>query len=61
MRVGWVTLPLLCLALLCAWAEPLRPGADVPEIKVAGWLNGSAPTAEERKGKVQVIDFWGYW
>lgn len=32
-----------------------------PEIRVAGWLNGPGPTAEELRGQVIVLDAWAYW
>ncbi len=60
MRSAWITVPLLSAALLCAWAEPLAPGAAAPEIKAGGWLNGEAPKADDLKGKILVVDFWAY-
>jgi len=36
-------------------------GATLPAIEAEGWLNGTAPSADELKGKVIVIDAWAYW
>jgi thiol-disulfide isomerase/thioredoxin len=39
----------------------LGPGATMPPIHAQGWLNASGPTPESMKGKVLVVDAWGYW
>jgi thiol-disulfide isomerase/thioredoxin len=39
----------------------LGPGAKMPPIHVAGWLNGPGPSAESLKGKVLVVDAWAHW
>lgn len=36
-------------------------GMKAPEIKAQGWFNGAAPTDEELKGKIIVLDAWAYW
>ena len=38
-------------------------GKAPPELKVEKWLNtdGKAPSLDDFKGKVVVIDFWGVW
>jgi thiol-disulfide isomerase/thioredoxin len=33
----------------------------LPELKAAGWLNGSAPSPESLAGKVVVIEAWATW
>jgi thiol-disulfide isomerase/thioredoxin len=39
----------------------LGPGAIMPPIHVQGWLNEPGPSPESLKGKVLVVDAWGYW
>ena len=39
----------------------LEVGKTAPKIEAVGWLNGKPPTAEERKGKVVVVDAWATW
>lgn len=36
-------------------------GKKAPAIKAEGWFNGPAPTDEELKGKIIVLDAWAYW
>jgi len=36
-------------------------GASLPALEAVGWVNGEAPTAEDLKGKVVVVDAWAYW
>ncbi|MBT4865789.1 MAG: TlpA family protein disulfide reductase, partial [Planctomycetaceae bacterium] len=36
----------------------LEAGNDLPQIVAEGWLNGEAPTAEQLKGKVIVVNAW---
>lgn len=65
MRVVVFSLSLLLLTWVSSsdrlCADPVKPGADVPAIEAAAWLNGEPPNAEARKGKVLVIDFWAHW
>lgn len=39
----------------------LAPGATMPRIQAEGWINGNAPTEEELRGKVIVVDAWATW
>lgn len=39
----------------------LEVGKPAPKIEAAGWLNGEPPTAEQRKGKVVVVEAWASW
>ncbi len=39
----------------------LPPGETMPEITAAGWLNEPAPTAEELRDHIIVVDVWAYW
>jgi hypothetical protein len=39
----------------------LQPGEKAPPLKAAGWLNGTAPTADELAGNLVVVDIWAYW
>jgi thiol-disulfide isomerase/thioredoxin len=39
----------------------LPVGSDAPVITAQGWVNGNAPTTEELKGKVVVVDAWATW
>jgi thiol-disulfide isomerase/thioredoxin len=50
------------------WGEPEQRakqdelvGKPMPELKVDGWLNGKAVSAEDMKGKIVVVDFWATW
>ena len=36
----------------------LKPGRTAPVISASGWLNGDPPPAEERAGKVTVVEAW---
>lgn len=39
----------------------LAPGASMPRLQAEGWINGDAPTEEELRGKVVVVDAWATW
>jgi thiol-disulfide isomerase/thioredoxin len=36
-------------------------GQPMPTLVAQGWLNGAAPTAEELRGQVILIDAWAFW
>lgn len=36
-------------------------GVAAPPIQAAGWLQGTAPSPDELKGRVVVLDAFGYW
>ncbi len=36
-------------------------GMKAPAIQAQGWFNGAAPTDEQLRGKVIVLDAWAYW
>ena len=61
LRIGSLVLlgTVIVLAIASRPAAPLRPGNEVPELKVAGWLNGSGPP--EIKGKVVVLEVFATW
>ncbi len=43
-------------------AKPLELGDMAPEIKIKQWLNGSAQSITEGKGKkIFVVEFWATW
>lgn len=61
---------ILCAVALVFFAKRSRPGPDMagtfiskpaPEIKAAGWVNGSAPTSAELSGKLVVVEAWATW
>lgn len=39
----------------------LRRGELFPPLVADGWFNGEAPTPEELKGQVYVVDIWASW
>jgi thiol-disulfide isomerase/thioredoxin len=39
----------------------LGKGNAFPTLRAEGWLNGSRPSPDSLKGKVLVVDAWGYW
>lgn len=39
----------------------LGAGNAFPPLRAEGWLNGSRPSPDGLKGKVLVVDAWGYW
>jgi len=39
----------------------LAPGGSMPKIQAEGWVNGDAPTEDELRGKVVVVDAWATW
>ncbi len=36
-------------------------GQQFPPVEAAGWINGKAPSAEDLRGQVLVVDAWAYW
>lgn len=42
-------------------AKSDKSGQLAPEIRAAGWFNGSAPKPADLKGRVVVIDAWASW
>jgi thiol-disulfide isomerase/thioredoxin len=36
-------------------------GQPAPAIQAAGWLQGAAPTPDDLKGRVVVLDAFGFW
>ncbi|HVU90328.1 MAG TPA: TlpA disulfide reductase family protein [Pirellulales bacterium] len=52
--LGTIKLPASNMALLVGQTAPEIPG-------VIAWKNGSPGTLEELRGKVVLLDFWGYW
>lgn len=36
-------------------------GKPFPPIEAASWINGNAPTADELKGQILVVDAWAFW
>lgn len=39
----------------------LKPGKPFPPLVADGWFNGAAPTPEELKGEIYVVDVWASW
>lgn len=39
-------------------ALSIEIGAELPSLKVDGWLNGTTPTLQQLAGKVIVVDIW---
>jgi thiol-disulfide isomerase/thioredoxin len=39
----------------------LKPGKPFPPLVAEGWFNGDAPTPEELKGEIYVVDIWASW
>ncbi len=39
----------------------LPVGAPLPEITAEGWINEPAPTADDLRGQVVVVDVWAHW
>ncbi|HEY2837788.1 MAG TPA: TlpA disulfide reductase family protein [Pirellulales bacterium] len=50
-----------CPTNLGAPNEMLRAGKPFPPLMAEGWFNGEAPTPEELKGQVFVVDVWASW
>ena len=60
----------VCFALLIksGMAPPIgaptasaQIGKEFPPIEAAGWINGDAPSAEDLRGHVLVVDAWAFW
>jgi thiol-disulfide isomerase/thioredoxin len=45
----------------CGSSSSMPLGVAAPPIQAAGWLQGTEPTPEELKGRVVVLDAFGYW
>ncbi|OYW17992.1 MAG: hypothetical protein B7Z55_11485, partial [Planctomycetales bacterium 12-60-4] len=43
------------------FAPPTPVGARAPKLQIARWLGGRERTAEDLRGKVVVLHFWGLW
>ncbi len=53
----WWLLPALAAAVVLAGCGP----QSAPEFRgIAGWLNSSALTMEDQRGRVVLVDFWTY-
>ena len=51
------------LLFRAAMAPPVSAqiGKQFAPIEALGWINGSAPTPEDLKGKILVVDAWAFW
>ena len=60
-----VVLAALFLVLIRRPAETssklLAPGETMPLIAAEGWLNEPAPSADELRDHIVVVDVWAYW
>jgi len=45
----------------CGRTSTMPLGQPAPPIQAAGWLQGAAPSPNELKGRVVVLDAFGYW
>src|SRR4051794_28392084 len=36
-------------------------GRQFPAVEAAGWINGKAPTTEDLRGQILVVDAWAFW
>jgi thiol-disulfide isomerase/thioredoxin len=39
----------------------LAPGETMPAIAAEGWINDPAPTADDLRDHIVVVDVWAYW
>ena len=62
MAVGGLAI-LFALFLRSAMAPSVsqQVGRPFPPIEVGGWINEPAPTADDLKGQVIVVDAWAFW
>ncbi len=61
----FLTLALIVAGAPLLWSIQASPltgglavGASMPPIEAAGWINGPAPSADELKGKIVVVNGW---
>lgn len=45
----------------CSSSSRIPLGKIAPPIQAAGWLQGTGPTTDELKGRVVVLDAFGFW
>lgn len=64
-KLAVILVALVCLVGLVLFrrgpSSNIPLGIPAPAIQAAGWMQGTAPTPEELKGRVVVLDAFGYW